>query len=107
MNKKLTGHQPGAKLSPKTESADIAPYSGQRWKDNLGQGVTVTGASISRVKFIRDGYEFPCEIPTARFLKEFTPIETQAFTEWQSAANPLEKNQKLREMINTRSEASE
>ncbi|WP_260524134.1 DUF4222 domain-containing protein [Serratia sp. PL7] len=71
MNKKLTGHLPGARLSPKIESADI-PYSGQRWKDNRGNGVTVTGASIYRVKFIRDGYEFPCEMPTSRFLNDFT-----------------------------------
>ena len=71
MSRKLTGHPPGAKLTPKTENADI-PYSGQCWKDNRGNKVTVTGASIYRVKFIRDGYEFPCEMPTSRFLSDFT-----------------------------------
>ncbi|WP_337049363.1 DUF4222 domain-containing protein [Serratia fonticola] len=104
MNKKLTGHQPGAKLTPKTENADITPYSGQRWKDNRGQGVTVTGASIYRVKFIRDGYEFPCEMPTDRFCREFTHIEAQTFTEWREAHNPLEKTRKLRELIAARRE---
>jgi hypothetical protein len=70
MHKKLTGHHPADKLSPKTESADITPYSGQCWKDNRGQGVT--GASIYRVKFTRDGYSSPCEVPTSRFLRDFT-----------------------------------
>lgn len=99
MNKKLTGHQSGAKISPKTGTADITPYSGQRWKDNRGQGVTVTGASIYRVKFTRDGYESPCEIPTERFLKEFKHVGTQMVTEWRNSADPLEKTRKLRELI--------
>ncbi len=77
MHKKLTGHPPGAKLSPKTGSTDITPHPGQRWKDNCGQGVTVSGASIYRVKFIRDSYEFPCEMPTSRFLKNFTLADEQ------------------------------
>ena len=72
MSRKLTGHQPGAKLTPKTDSAEITPYSGQLWKDHRGNGVTVTGASIYRVKFIRNGYDFPCEMPTSRFLSDFT-----------------------------------
>lgn len=107
MNKKLTGHQPGAKLTPKTEKASITLYSGQRWKDNRGNGVAVTGASIDRVRFIRDGYEFPCEIPTVRFLSEFTHVETQTFTEWREATNPLEKTRKLRELIIARREGLE
>jgi hypothetical protein len=76
MQKILAGHQPGAKLTPKTGYEGITPYSGQHWKDNRGNGVTVTGASIYRVKFIRDGYEFPCEMPTERFLKEFSLVKT-------------------------------
>ncbi|MGU9760308.1 DUF4222 domain-containing protein [Serratia marcescens] len=71
MSRKITDYQPGAKLTPKTDNADITPYSGQRWKDHRGNGVTVTGASIYRVKFIRDGYDFPCEMPTSRFLNDF------------------------------------
>jgi hypothetical protein len=71
MSRKLTGHLPEAKFIPKTDNAVITPYSGQRWKDHRGNGVTVTGASVYRVKFIRDGYDFPCEIPTSRFLKDF------------------------------------
>ncbi|VEA69342.1 Uncharacterised protein [Serratia plymuthica] len=71
MSKQLTGHLPGAKLTPKTENTGMS-YSNQRWKDNRGNEVTVTGASIYRVKFIRDGYEFPCEIPMSRFLSGFT-----------------------------------
>ncbi|OMQ22466.1 hypothetical protein BMI79_11720 [Serratia oryzae] len=85
---------------------DNTPYPGQRWKDNRGQGVTVTGASVYRVKFVRDGYEFPCEMPTARFCSEFTLVETRTFTEWRDAANPLEKTRKLREMIAARREGS-
>ncbi|WP_199637838.1 DUF4222 domain-containing protein [Serratia sp. PAMC26656] len=99
MSRKLTGKLPGAKLTPKTDNADITPYSGQRWKDHRGNGVMVTGASIYRVKFIRDGYEFPCEMPTERFRSEFTCVETQTFTEWREAINPLEKTRKLRELI--------
>ncbi|WP_083704432.1 DUF4222 domain-containing protein [Serratia oryzae] len=106
MNKKLAGHPPEAKLTPKTGSVDNTPYPGQRWKDNRGQGVTVTGASVYRVKFVRDGYEFPCEMPTARFCSEFTLVETRTFTEWRDAANPLEKTRKLREMIAARREGS-
>jgi len=71
MRRKLTGHQPGAKLTLKSDSDEITPYSGQRWKDHRGNGVTVTGASIYRVKFIRDEYDFPCEMPTSRFLNDF------------------------------------
>lgn len=99
MSRKLTGHPPGVKLSQKTGTADITPYSGQRWKDNRGQGVTVTGASIYRVKFTRDGYGSPCEIPTERFLKEFKHVGTQTVTEWRNSAGPLEKIRKLRELI--------
>jgi hypothetical protein len=107
MNKKLTGHLPAGKHTPKTGSADITPCPDQRWKDKRGNGVAVTGASIYRVKFIRDGYEFPCEMPTVRFLSEFTHVETQTFTEWREATNPLEKTRKLRELIIARREGLE
>ncbi|MBL0878668.1 DUF4222 domain-containing protein [Serratia ureilytica] len=106
MSRKLTGHQPGAKLTPKTDNAGITPYSGQHWKDHRGNGVMVTGASIYRVKFTRDGYESPCEMPTERFLKEFTHVGTQTFTEWREANNPLDKTRKLRELIITRREGA-
>lgn len=62
------------KTQPKNDAKSSQPYTGQRWKDTRGQGVTVTGASLYRVKFVRDGYEFSCEMPTARFLKDFTLV---------------------------------
>lgn len=106
MNKKLAGPQSGAKLTQKIEMVNITPYSDQCWKDNRGLGVTVIEASIYRVKFTRDGYEFPCEIPTERLFNEFAYVETRTFSEWCKGANMLEKTRKLRELIIVRQKES-
>nr|WP_228745624.1 DUF4222 domain-containing protein [Escherichia coli] len=34
--------------------------------------VTVKDNAFNRVKFSRDGYEFPCVFPLERFVKEFS-----------------------------------
>ncbi|AXF77171.1 DUF4222 domain-containing protein [Erwinia tracheiphila] len=72
MKNKNSGLTASGQTHPKNDNSVVTPYPGQCWKDNRGHNVTVAGASIHRVKFIRDGYSSPCEVPTARFLKEFT-----------------------------------
>lgn len=83
------------------------PMPKDRYQDKRGQFVTIKSCVFNRVIFYRDGYESPCEVPTSRFLKEFTHVETQTFTEWCEVSNPLEKIRKLRELINSRREVSE
>ncbi|KLP39508.1 DUF4222 domain-containing protein [Enterobacter ludwigii] len=80
--------------------SEIRP--GDKWRDNSGSLVTVTGYAFNRVTYVRDGYEHPCVFPVDRFRREFTRAEGQTFTEWRAAANPLEKTRKLRELINAR-----
>jgi len=80
---------------------------GDKWRDKSGELVSVTGYAFNRVTYVRDGYEHPCIFPVDRFLREFSRVETQTFTEWRTAANPLEKIHKLRELIHSRREGSQ
>ncbi|ECI2942740.1 DUF4222 domain-containing protein [Salmonella enterica] len=48
---------------------------GCKWRDGHGEVVTIKNHSFNRVKFIREGYEFPCTQPVQRFLQEFTSVE--------------------------------
>ncbi|HDL4062989.1 TPA: DUF4222 domain-containing protein [Escherichia coli] len=48
------------------------PEINDRWKDKRGEIVTVKDNAFNRVKFSRDGYEFPCVFPLERFVKEFS-----------------------------------
>ncbi|MFB5951568.1 DUF4222 domain-containing protein [Klebsiella pasteurii] len=48
------------------------PQINDRWKDKRGEMVTVKDIAFNRVKFLREGYEFPCTFPRERFVKEFS-----------------------------------
>lgn len=80
---------------------------GDQWRDRAGEKVTVTLYGFNRVTFLREGYEHPCVLPESFFVREFTRIEPQQFTEWRAANHPLEKTKKLREMINSSREGSQ
>lgn len=79
---------------------------GDKWRSKSGELISVTGFAFNRVTYVRDGYEHPCVFPVDRFLREYTRVETQTFTEWRAAANPLEKTQKLRALINAHREGA-
>lgn len=80
---------------------------GDKWRDKNGALVSVTGYAFNRVTYVRDGYEHPCIFPVDRFLREYTRVETQTFSEWRAAAGPLDKTRKLRELINARREGTQ
>lgn len=51
----------------------IDGYAVNKRGNTVGIHYTLTGASPdNRVKFSRDGYEFPCVFPLERFVKEFS-----------------------------------
>ena len=50
----------------------INPEINDRWSEKHGAMITVNNIAFNRVKFVRDGYEFPCVFSLERFVKEFT-----------------------------------
>jgi len=48
------------------------PQINDRWQDAAGQLVTITYMAFNRVRFVRDGYEFPVTLAEDRFVKEFS-----------------------------------
>ncbi|MGU9774815.1 DUF4222 domain-containing protein [Salmonella enterica] len=74
---------------------------GDKWQDKSGGVVLITGYQFNRVNYVRDGYSHPCISSADRFLREFTHIERQTFTEWRELNNP-----KLRALINASREAT-
>lgn len=83
---------------------------GDKWRDRSGSFITVTGCVFNRVSFTRDGYEHPCILPEARFMREFVCVERkqdpQKYTEWAANNKPLEKIQRLLAMIKENSGGS-
>jgi hypothetical protein len=100
MAKKINQARPEGAAQP-----EIRP--GDKWRGKYGELISVTGYAFNRVTYVRDGYEHPCVFPVDRFLREYTRIETQTFTEWRAAAGPLEKARKLRELINASREEAQ
>lgn len=80
---------------------------GDKWHDKTGTFVSVTGYAFNRVTYVRDGYEHLCIFPVDRFLREFTHMAPQTFSEWRATTDPLEKTRKLRAMINARREGTQ
>lgn len=72
MIKKLSGFSSSGNAQPQNTPKTTTPYFNECWKDGRGCRVTVIGVSFRHVRFIRDGYAHPCELPAARFAIEFT-----------------------------------
>ncbi|MFA1661611.1 DUF4222 domain-containing protein [Klebsiella quasipneumoniae] len=45
------------------------------YRDAQGQTVSVVSVAHNRVTFYREGYQFPCVQPIARFMKEYTEVK--------------------------------
>lgn len=92
MNTKLTGFTASGQTQPEIRPGDI-------WKDSAGSKITIIDFVHNRVTYIREGYEHPCIYPVGRFYRDFIPVPAGAIPEWCKSNNPLDKTQKLKEMI--------
>ncbi|WP_417642203.1 DUF4222 domain-containing protein [Enterobacter kobei] len=98
MKKKISGLIAGGFSRP-----EIRP--GDKWKDNRGCLVTIESYRFNRVTFIRDGYSSPCIQNDERFIKEFSLIKHQIFSERCKSNNTTGKIQDLRAAINASRES--
>ncbi|MFS6814977.1 DUF4222 domain-containing protein [Citrobacter meridianamericanus] len=93
MKKKINSLTAGGQTRPEILPGDI-------FQDNRGERVTVKMVTDNRITYIRDGYSGECVFPVERFEREFNPVKRQTWREWADANTPLDKTQKLRELIN-------
>lgn len=93
MKKKNSGLTASGLSRPEIRPGDI-------YQDRHGKRVMIKTVSATRIVFFRPGYPDECFCSPSRLARDFTPIKKQTFQEWAQANSPLEKTQKLREMIN-------
>ncbi|MBJ8847159.1 DUF4222 domain-containing protein [Citrobacter braakii] len=92
MKKKVNSLTAGGQTRPEILSGDI-------FKDNRGERVTVKMITNNRITYIREGYSGECVFPVERFEREFSPVKRQTFSEWCKSNNTAEKIQYLRALI--------
>ncbi|WFV18796.1 DUF4222 domain-containing protein [Citrobacter braakii] len=92
MKKKVNRLTAGGQTRPEILSGDI-------FKDNRGERVTVKMITNNRITYIREGYSGECVFPVERFEREFSPVKRQTFSEWCKSNNTAEKIQYLRALI--------
>lgn len=75
---------------------------GDIYQDIRGEKITIKAVSDVRITFTREGYENECICSPERLRREFTlmPTNPEKLTEWRACNSPLEKVQKLKNLIN-------
>ncbi|EBV5083847.1 DUF4222 domain-containing protein [Salmonella enterica subsp. enterica serovar Minnesota] len=98
MKKKNSGLTASGRTRPEIRPGDI-------YQDRHGRRVIIKTVSATRIVYTRPGYPDECFCSPYRLAMDFTPVRKQTFQEWAARNSPLEKTQKLREMINASREA--
>lgn len=75
---------------------------GDIYQDIRGAKITIKAVSDVWITFTRGGYENECICSPERLQREFAfvPTNMEKLTEWRLCHSPLEKIQKLKNLIN-------